>query len=73
MDVLKLQLALKKIGCFNGKCDGDLDSNNTKWAIRNFQKHCNMIANGLLDKTTIEKLEKLIEWYTEQEKLSYTE
>ena len=73
MDVLKLQLALKKIGCFNGKCDGDLDSNNTKWAIRNFQKQCNMIANGLLDKATVEKLEKLIIWYNEQEKLAYTE
>ena len=73
IDVLKLQLALKKVGCFTGKCDGDLDSNNTKWAIRNFQKQCNMVANGLLDKTTVEKLEKLIEWYEHEEMMSYTE
>lgn len=73
MDILKLQLALKKVGCFSGKCDGDMDSNNTKWAIRNFQKNCNMIANGLLDKTTVEKLNKLIEWYEHEEMMSYTE
>lgn len=73
MDPLKLQLALKKIGCFIGTCDGDINSNNTKWAIRKFQSECNMIANGLLDKTTVEKLEKLIEWYDERERLAYTE
>lgn len=73
MDILKLQLALKKVGCFLGKCDGDLDSNETKWSIRRFQKSQGMIANGLLDKTTVEKLEELIKWYDEQEGLAYTE
>lgn len=73
MDILKLQLALKKIGCFIGKCDGNWDSNETKWSIRRFQKQQGMIADGLLDKVTVEKLKALINWYEEEEKLSYTE
>lgn len=73
MDILKLQLALKKIGCFVGKCDGDWDSNETKWSICRFQKKCGLISNGLLDKTTVEKLNELITWYEEQEIYAYTE
>lgn len=73
MDILKLQLALKKIGCFIGKCDGNWDSNETKWGIRRFQKKCGLISDGLLDKVTVEKLNELINWYEEQEELSYTE
>lgn len=73
MDILKLQLALKKVGCFVGKCDGDWNSNETKCSIRRFQNKCGMIANGLLDKTTVEKLEKLINWYEHEEMMAYTE
>ena len=35
MDILKLQLALKKAGLFIGRCTGVMD-NNTKWAIIKF-------------------------------------
>ena len=68
IDVVKLQLALKKIKCFTGKCDGIIKSNNTKWAINTFKD-----KYGLNDFELNSKLEQLIKWYEEQEKLSYTE
>lgn len=69
MDILKLQLALKKVGLFIGRCTGVMD-NNTKWAIIKF---CDRYGIKNNDELLEMKLNELIRQYEECEMLAYTE
>lgn len=54
-DVVAMQKLLKAKGYFNGTVDGDYGEN-TKAAVRAFQKDNELKATGLADKATIRKL-----------------
>ena len=69
MDILKLQLALKKAGLFIGRCTGVMD-NDTKWAIIKF---CDKYGIKNNDRLLEMKLNELIRQYEECEMLAYTE
>lgn len=69
IDVVKLQLALKKIRLFIGRCTGVMD-NNTRWAIIKFGDMYGIKDN---EKLLNEKLNDLIHQYEYEEMLAYTE
>lgn len=72
MNIMKMQLALKKAGFFEGVCDGKWNLK-TEIAVRKLQKAAGLISDGVINEMTGTLLDALIREYEEYEAYAYTD